>query len=183
MALRSGVRVDEHEVAHGEVEMRRHRPREPESAVDATAAMAAVDGTASTHSSGRTAGEHDPRPNEVCIENTVDVVESAERESAPVVEPADDARPVPSHVGSELARRRTPARTGATPPTTASGRGASAAARDGPATACARLIAVIPVLTSGESALFGSTSPVDAQYRILLGRCGTGHTISWARGD
>jgi hypothetical protein len=65
---------------------------------------------------------------------------------------------VPSHIGSELARRRTPARTGATSPTTASGRGASAATRSRPATTCARLIAVIPVLTSGESALFGATS-------------------------
>jgi hypothetical protein len=37
------------------------------------------------------------------VENTVDVVESAERETAPVVEPADDARSVPHR---ERHRRR-----------------------------------------------------------------------------
>jgi hypothetical protein len=38
------------------------------------------------------------------VENTVDVVESAERETAPVVEPADDARSVPHR---ERARKAT----------------------------------------------------------------------------
>lgn len=90
------------------------------------------------------------------VEYAANVIESAERETAPVVESAHDVGPVARR---ERAGEATHAcEDGATSSTNASGWGVSAASRSRPATTCASLTAVVPVLTSGESALFGVTS-------------------------